>query len=54
MVKIIKKGASKKEMEKILSDIKSTKKFDAYKHCGVLKLTEDPLEIQKRLRNEWE
>ncbi|HAN79238.1 MAG TPA: hypothetical protein DCQ31_16460 [Bacteroidales bacterium] len=31
-----------------------TKKFDAWKYCGTIKLTEDPLTIQKRLRDEWE
>lgn len=32
---------------------KPKKVFDAYKHCGVIKLKEDPLVTQKRLRNEW-
>lgn len=31
-----------------------TKKlFDAHKYCGVIKLKEDPLVTQKRLRDEW-
>lgn len=34
--------------------ITSEKHFDAYKYCGTIKLKEDPLEIQKRMRNEWE
>jgi hypothetical protein len=57
MVLILKKGASKKEMEQInrkLSRMSSRKKLDAKKYCGVIKLKEDPLLIQKRLRNEWE
>lgn len=56
MVLILKKGASKKEIEKVtekLSKIRKKKRFDAYKHCGVIKLKEDAFAIQKRLRNEW-
>lgn len=54
MVTVIKKGSDRKEIEKALSQVKSKKKFDAYKHCGTVKLNEDALEIQKRMRNEWE
>ena len=28
--------------------------LDAYEYCGTLKLKEDALAIQKRLRDEWE
>ncbi len=54
MVTVIKKGSERKVIEKALSKIKSKKKFDAYKYCGKVKLKEDPLIIQKRMRNEWE
>lgn len=57
MVLVLKKGASKKEMERINKKLRllpSRKKLDAKKYCGVIKLTEDPLAIQKRLRDEWE
>jgi hypothetical protein len=54
MVTIIKKGANKKELEKVFSKLKSKRKFDAYKYCGTIKLTRDPLEIQERMRDEWE
>ncbi len=27
---------------------------DTRKYCGVIKLTSDPLKIQKELRDEWE
>ncbi len=30
------------------------KSVDTKKYCGVLKLKEDALSIQKRLRDEWE
>ncbi len=33
------------------SDVK--KGVDTKKYCGVIKLKEDPLAIQKRLRDEW-
>ncbi|MFN4145068.1 MAG: hypothetical protein ACK4GN_04525 [Runella sp.] len=32
----------------------NTKKLNAKKYVGVLKLKEDPLKIQKRMRDEWE
>ncbi len=53
MVTIIKKGQSKKAIEKLLINQKSGKKFDAKKHSGALKLKESPLLIQKKLRDEW-
>ncbi len=57
MVLILKDGATKKEIEEI--EMKLYKKvnktgFNAKKFNGVVKLKEDPLKIQKRLRNEWE
>ncbi len=54
MVTVIKKGSDKKEIEEALSKMKSKKKFDAYKYCGAVVLKEDPLAIQKRMRDEWE
>lgn len=54
MVTIIKKGIKKKEFDKKLSSLKSVKKFDAHKFCGIIKLEEDPLLIQRKLRDEWE
>lgn len=29
-------------------------KIDLMAYCGILKLKEDPLAIQKRLRDEWQ
>jgi len=54
MVVVLKKGSNKKEIEKALAKVKNKKKFDAYKYCGTVKLKEDPLEIQKKMRDEWE
>jgi hypothetical protein len=53
MLLVLKKGAGKKEIEKInkkLSQIPSMGKLSAKKYCGVIKLKGDPLTIQKQLR----
>ncbi len=55
MVLVLNKGATKKEMEQINKKIRlipSGKKLDTKKYCGVIRLKEDPLAIQKKLRNE--
>lgn len=57
MVLVLNKGASKKDIDRInkqLSAIESGKKLDAKKYCDVIKLKEDPLTIQRKLRDEWE
>ena len=57
MVLILNKGASKKDIDLInkkLGQLSVRKKLDAKKYCGVIKLKEDPLVIQKKLRDEWE
>ena len=56
MVLVIKRGAGKKEIEAIEKKIsnKTTAGFNAHKYNGVLKIKGDALEIQKKLRNEWE
>ncbi len=57
MVLTIKKGAGKKEIDAIRKKLERRHKktgVNTKKYCGVIHLKEDPLEIQKRLRNEWE
>ena len=57
MVLVLKQGASKKEIEAIekkLYSRKSSTGLDAKKYNGVIKLKEDPLKIQKKMRDEWE
>jgi hypothetical protein len=54
MVTIIKKGSDIKAIRKALSKHKPRKGVDASKYCGVIKLKEDPLAIQKKMRDEWE
>jgi len=57
MVLVLKKGATKKDIEKIekaLYKEKSSGGFNAKKYNGIMNLNEDPLTIQKNLRDEWE
>ncbi len=53
MVTIIKKGTKRIELDKTLENIQPSKRLDAKRFSGVLNLNEDPVEIQKRLRDEW-
>ena len=41
-------------LTKALSALKPGKIFDAKKHLNKVKWEEDPLEYQKRMRNEWD
>lgn len=57
MVLTLRKGASKKDIEAIEKKLfkrKVKSGFDASKYNGVIKLKSDPLEIQQKLRDEWE
>jgi hypothetical protein len=57
MVLVLKKGAGKKEIdaiEKKLYSQKTATGFNAKKYNGVLKLKDEPMAIQKKMRNEWE
>jgi hypothetical protein len=54
MVLVLKKGASKKEMDNISSKLQVVKGVNTKKYCGTIKLKEDPLTIQKQMRDEWE
>lgn len=56
MVVIIKKSTSKKRLKALLKKAKPAKRkgLDAKKFSGKLKLKEDPLAVQKRLRAEWD
>ena len=55
MVTIIKKGTSREEiliaLKKRTVKIKSP---DLKKYCGSISLPDDPLELQKKMRDEWE
>lgn len=53
MVTLINKSTDLKEINKKISQLKGVKKFDSKKHSGVIKLEEDPLIVQDKLRNDW-
>jgi hypothetical protein len=54
MTVVIKKGMSKVQIEARLKKLKGKDSgFPAHKFTGKLKVDEDPLTIQKRLRDEW-
>jgi len=54
MAIVITKGSSKKEIKKKLDKVrKSHAKKELSKLCGVLKLQDDPLKLQKKWRDEW-
>ena len=56
MITVLKQGATKTRIKKILEQIKKDLKpkgVDAYRFLGKIKLKEDALRIQKKLRNEW-
>lgn len=56
MVATLKQGASKEYIAKLLkriSDEMVRQGVDTSKFCGKLSLKEEPLTIQRRLRDEW-
>ncbi|WP_414524216.1 hypothetical protein [Umezakia ovalisporum] len=54
MVTVIKKGISKTSLRHLVKKTQVKKGIDAQKYCGVIKLKEHPVDIQKNLRDEWE
>jgi putative IMPACT (imprinted ancient) family translation regulator len=53
MVVVVKSLKDVSKAKKAIAERQPEKKFDAYKFCGALKVTEDPQIIQQRLRDEW-
>lgn len=56
MVLVLKKGASRKDIEALRKKLERrlSKGVDTKKYCGVIRLKEDPLEMQQKMRDEWE
>jgi hypothetical protein len=54
MSTILKKKSSKRDISKTFNKAINRKGVDTAKYCGVIKLSNDALAIQKELRNEWE
>jgi len=53
MTVIIKSTENKEKIKKNLKSLEQKGKLDAFKHCGKVKLKEDPLKLQKMMRSEW-
>ena len=55
MITVIKKGSTAETVKKKLNkhQEKQSRK-DLSKYCGVIKLKEDPVVVQKKIRDEWE
>jgi hypothetical protein len=53
MTNEIKKIGSAKSLAVALNNVKPVKRLNAKKHLGKVKWNEDPLEYQKRIRDEW-
>ena len=54
MTLIVRKIRSAKNLTEALNKVKPVKCFNAMRHLNKVKWGEDPLEYQKRLRNEWD
>lgn len=50
---VIIKSTEDKDKIKNTQNLERKGKLDAFKHCGKVKLKEDPLELQKMMRSEW-
>jgi len=53
MVIEIERKQTKHQINKMLGQITPQKLFDANRFAGQVKWEEDPLQYQKRIRNEW-
>lgn len=51
---IIKKKSKHKEIARKFEKAIAKPGVDTKKYCGVIRLSEDPRQIQKQLRDEWE
>ncbi|WP_165940216.1 hypothetical protein [Dyadobacter psychrotolerans] len=55
MTIVLKKGVSNEQIDRQIKASKhGNKKPDLAKYFGTLKLKEDPLKIQKSMRDEWD
>jgi hypothetical protein len=54
MVLVLKSRKDIGRVKELLADLNPPKKFDAKKFNGALKMGEDGLKVQQRLRDEWQ
>jgi hypothetical protein len=52
VILVLRKGATRKEMNSIYKKLGNSVGVNTKKYCGMIKLNEEPLTIQKRMRNE--
>lgn len=56
MITVIRQGSTQEIINELLVKLfakRKSKGVDAFKFCGVIKLKEDALITQKKLRDEW-
>ena len=53
MTVVIKKSYNKKNIEQELKKLGTQNNFNAFKYCGIVKLSSSPKTIQKKMRDEW-
>ena len=53
MVSVIDKNTTAEQLKAAINKTRSKRGVNTLKYCGVIKLKESPLAIQKRMRNEW-
>jgi len=53
MTIVIKSSEDIDVIRKAIQKLRQSGKLNAHKHCGQISLSNDPIEIQKRMRNEW-
>lgn len=54
MVLVLKSSKDIPRIKAALANQDPPKKFDAKRFCGAIKKGEDGLEVQRRLRDEWQ
>jgi hypothetical protein len=57
MIVVLKQCSNLREIQEAfgkISKMKPAKAIDAKKYCGVLKLKEQPIDTQKKMRDEWD
>ena len=53
MLIIIKNGSTRRRINQALKKLRVQKGLDAFKFCGSIRLSEDALSIQKKIRDAW-
>jgi len=58
MISVLKSDSTPEYLDEVLKKLRirraSKKGINAFKYCGVVELRDNPVSIQKRMRNEWE